>query len=194
MYKFVSFFFFLCFWETDADCAQRIVTGSRFKSLDRQGIVYLGQYLDQIEYISKQHLFEKQVKLIVKQFDSSELRVLSKNELLESRKDFYRNRVKIAADWSYFTRQRIPNLLNCPEEIPWDLHHIIFLRLNGQNDWWNIIPLPRKEHRTIIHSKAQPGELLHNHLAARFSKWLVSSESFDSVSDFVSVPEYDSGL
>lgn len=170
MHRLVSFFLLLCFFGTDADCAQRIIAGFRFKSLDRQGVVYLGKYLEQIECVAKRYLYENQVKLILEEFDSSGLRVLKKQELARARKDFYRNRVEIVADWSYFTQQRLLDLHE-PGEVAWDLHHIIFLRLNGPNCWWNIIPLVRKGHQAIIHGKDQPGELLHNYLADRFSKY-----------------------
>lgn len=88
MHRLVSFFLLLCFFGTDADCAQRIIAGFRFKSLDRQGVVYLGKYLEQIECVAKRYLYENQVKLILEEFDSSGLRVLKKTRTCQSQERF----------------------------------------------------------------------------------------------------------
>ncbi|WP_139016830.1 HNH endonuclease signature motif containing protein [Candidatus Odyssella thessalonicensis] len=154
----------------ESAAAQRFIAGYRFSRLSKQEIVYLSDYLTQIESVSHKLLSEEQVKYLVREFDSGSLRPLDPHQTLTTRKRFQRQRLLVASDWSYYTQQRIPLALRETGEGGWDLHHIIFIRLNGQNEWWNIIPLLRGEHHKVIHGREQPGELLHRHLAARLPR------------------------
>lgn len=150
--------------------AQRFFQEYIAKNLMQQEVRLLTNYLVQIEDVSQFLFSESQLKFVAQAFDSPELCVLSKDQLKQKRSLFAKKRIMIAADWTYYTQKKMPNLIVRQEEPRWDLHHIVFLRLNGQNTWWNIVPLPVKAHHNIVHGKEQPGELLHRHLAARFSE------------------------
>lgn len=177
---------FLWLGTTQAQSIQRLIASYNFSSLTNQEIRLLKDYLGQIEDVSKKLIPESQVKLVLDEFDGCRLSLLSKQGLQEARRRFNRSRIMIASDWCYFTGYKMPDLLPNPED-SWDLHHIVYLRLNGQNAWWNIMPMPRQDHHKVIHGKGQPGEMLHHQLAERLAS------SVSDLDDWSSLPSWTDG-
>lgn len=172
-----SFVLLLFFNNTYA--LEPIISSFAFTRLIQPEVRQLKNYLHQIEDTNKRHLKPRQIKSIIHHFDRGKIYRKQSQELVKARQAFQRRKIMITADWCYYTHEKMPDLapillnndlddIQITPEDTWDLHHIIFLRLNGQNEWWNIIPIPRKEHHSVIHRKDQPGEILHKMLEERF--------------------------
>jgi 5-methylcytosine-specific restriction endonuclease McrA len=152
-----------------------ILSSFNFQRLARSEVHLLKSYLHQIEHTSKRQIPPSQLKVIVNHYDQGIIYRRQAGDIIRARQNFQRRKIMVAADWSYYNQEKMPELFSSDASLPndetvdaWDLHHVIFLRLNGQNEWWNIIPMPRKKHHLIIHGKDQPGETLHKMLEDRF--------------------------
>lgn len=146
-----------------------LIASHTFKRLMGTEVRHLNHYLQQIEAVTHRKIPEHQARRIIDYVDSAAIYRRTKDNIAESRKAFQRRKIMIAADWCYHTGEKMPELtpMDQGEENPWELHHVIFLRMNGENDWWNIFPVPRTDHHVIIHGKDQPGEILHSLLQER---------------------------
>ena len=176
IYRKIGYLVYICFLlnvPTFTAALESTIASHVFKRLARSEITHLKQYLHQVEDVGKRSFTPYQTKLIVTHLDRGEIYRQAKPKLDLSRKYFQRRKIMITADWSYHRQEKMPNLAPILDEQEnhegaWDLHHLIFLRLNGVNEWWNVMPIPRKDHHSIIHGKDQPGEILHQLLTERF--------------------------
>ncbi len=171
--KYTYLLLMLLIFTSNTQSLEPIIASVTFRRLASSEIYYLKNYLQQIEDIGGRCFKRHQVKNIIYHFDTADIYRRSPQEIAYTRKLFQRRKMMIAADWCYYNHQKMPNLtplkqdtINLSEE--WDLHHVQFLRLNGQNEWWNVMPIPRKDHHLVIHGKDQPGEILHKMLEDRF--------------------------
>ncbi len=152
-----------------------LIASHTFKRLMGTEVRHLSHYLQQIEAVTHRKIPEHQARRIIDYVDSAAIYRRTKDDIAESRKAFQRRKIMIAADWCYHTGEKMPQLTSIPHienqedstENPWELHHVIFLRMNGENDWWNIFPVPKIDHHVVIHGKDQPGEILHSLLQER---------------------------
>ena len=146
-----------------------LIVSHTFKRLMGTEVRQLSHYLQQIEAVTHRNIPEHQARRIIDYVDSAAVYRRTKDDIAELRKAFQRRKIMIAADWCYHTQKKMPELTSMDQgtESQWELHHIIFLRMNGENNWWNIFPIPKIDHHVVIHGKDQPGEMLHSLLQER---------------------------
>lgn len=159
--RFAAFLIILASLQFEAESAHAgiLKTGARIYSsvqIARIGIL-TARYIKQINSVSKLALNPKQLNLLKDCFRSRDcVNFMSNRNWDKTIKD------NVVKEWERQTGKVWPSYSNrvasqkggtlAEKGGMYDAHHIIPKSIGGPNTWWNIHPVPRPDHQSVIHA------------------------------------------
>ncbi len=110
------------------------------------------RYVHEISALSGIRLQKHQCSLLFSALRTHSIYFLNSSERKKLRMHYVRNRDSLIQQWEKNTQQTWP--------AGYHAHHIIFLRNNGPNAWWNIHPFSSEDHQKL-HNPISVAEKLH---------------------------------
>ncbi len=122
-------------------------------------------YFEQVETESNIPFTKTQSKYLYTYLNDLSVAPQDPDLIQKLRRDFGFWKIKLISDWVHHHQQPWPSVLKWVRgvyrPVLWEVHHIFHLSRGGPNAFWNIHPLERDVHRSIIHAPGAPGEILH---------------------------------
>lgn len=133
-----------------------IPTASISGSARELGFLF-SHYCNDLFKASGIRVVEKQRVILYDWINHGHLYSLLPMAVRKRRNDFNEQKFDIIAEWERNTGFQWPQKID--DQI--EAHHIIFLKYNGPNTWWNIYPIPTRFHQKHIHHPRSAGTILH---------------------------------
>lgn len=128
-------------------------------------------YLDKVQNLSNHMLLNRQRKMVVDFYLEHAKDHPEKYERKYTRKSFNRKKAKLKKAWEeeYSLKWILdPYQIKINNKnVAFDAHHIVPINAGGVNQWWNLTPLSRLNHRKL-HASIEEHSCFEHNLLLRF--------------------------
>ena len=133
-------------------------------------------YIEKLQSLSLHKIKTEQKSLVSKFYLTNDNRHPEKEIRHKIRKVFNQKRQELKQHWELEYLINWPRVISS-KNIVFEAHHIVPIAAGGINEWWNISPLPSKNHKLIHDSLEEQACFSHNFIKQRIVRFILRLRS-----------------